>query len=453
MQKIIALLTLAALVLFAFPAVRSALYSVADKAHAQLFAHLARNGLVLGVNTISVHQMLAREAAAIFEESSPFIGGCNRAREADFKQDMGRYKPGQTVAIVVPPTSTVYTGATYAEGGSVEAHTERTVNLAYADATDRKHVGIDITTFEKVFKVPEAKADWVDRFLKPKIASLASTVEADMIRRAALLTPNFVGTPGTPITAISIMAQARAKLMRSLTPKDMRRALISDTTNIGLVDASKGLFNPNAEISKQYTEGYIGYAQGAEFFECVNLPAVANAADVVGAVNGASQSGASLVVNGLTAAPTAGMKFTIAGVFAVHPLTGTAYGSATGDLLQFTVLPGSTTTSLLFYPAITTAMPNKTASNVPADTAVITFAGALSTSYRNNLMYHRDAFTIAMAPLPIIASCEGYTYNAKGFSLRVMTFGNGQTDTESTRIDVLCTLAGVRPEWSCVAYE
>lgn len=442
---------LAALV--AIPAVRGFLWGAAERAHATLFNHMARNGMVLGANNLEVHQMLAREAAAIFEEAAPFISHCNRAREEDFKGQDGKYKKGPTVEIVVPPTASVYTGATFAEGGSVEDTVERTVPVTFADATDRKHVGLSISTFEKVFNVPDARADWVDRFLKPKIASLAATVEADMIARAMKLTPNWVGTPGTPITAMSTFGAARSKLQRSLTPMKDRYALIDTATNAGLVTGDRALFNPNAEISKQYREGYVGYAQGAEFFEIVNGPAVANSADVVGAVDGASQSGSALTVDGLTNAPVAGMTFTIAGVFDVHPLTGVAYGSATGDLKQFTVLPGSTTTSLLFYPAIDAAMPNKTVSNVPADDAVITFTGSASTTYSRDLMYHRDAFTIAMRPLPVIASCEGYTYNAKGFSLRVMTFGDGAADVEKTRVDVLCTLAGVRPEWACGMYR
>lgn len=437
----------------ALSAAGSAIAAVAEKAHGILFNHMARNGLVLGVNTISVHQMLAREAAAIFEENAPFTGRVNRAREDDFKGQDGAYKKGATVNIVVPPTATVYSGSTYAGGGSGEDTVERTVPVTFVKATDQKHVTVDISAFEKVFNVPDAKADWVDRFLKPKIASLASTVEADMIARAMKLTPNFVGTPGTPVTAMLTLAQARQKLMRSLTPLTERSTLLTDGANIGLVDAGKGLFNPNAEISKQYREGYIGYGQGAEVFECVNMPAVANSADVAGAVNGAAQSGAVLVVNNLSAAPVAGMTFTIAGVYDVHPLTGVQYGSAAGDLKQFAVLPGSTTTSLLFYPAITAVMPNKTVSNVPADTSAITFSGSLSTTYKRSLMYHRDAFTVAMRPLPVLASCEGYTYSAKGFSMRVMTFGNGTNDTESTRIDILATLAGPRPEWACGIYE
>lgn len=427
---------------------------IGERIHALLFAHMASNGLALGINTLQVYQALARESAAIFEENAPFTSHVNRAHEDDFKEQNGQFKKGATINITIPPTANVYTGNVFAGGGSAEDTVERVMPVTFNKATDQKHVTLNMTAFEKVMSVPDAKAEWVDRFLKPKIASLAASVEADMIARAVRLCPNWVGTPGTPITAMSVFGQARSKMQRSLTPKGERYALIDTSTNAGIVGADRGLFNPNAEISKQYREGYVGYAQGAEVFEIVNGSVVTNSGDVVGAVNLVPAQGASsIAVLGLTVAPVAGMTFTIAGVYDVHPLTGTAYGSAAGDLKQFTVLPGSTTTQLNFYPALQAVMPNKTVSALPVDTAAINFTGAISTSYARDLMFHRDAFTIAMRPLPVLASTEGYTYSAKGFSLRVMTGGDFTNDAENTRVDILATLAAVRPEWSCGMYR
>lgn len=415
-----------------------------------------RIGVIACANDIKVYQTLAREAAAIFEENAPFCSNVNRAREEDFERKYDKYKPGSTVNVVIPPTATVYTGASFAEGGASEDTQERVVPITFNDALDRKHVTLSMSTFEKVFNLPDARKDWIERFLKPKMASLAAVVEASMIQRAIQATANHVGTAGTPITAMSTIAAARAKLQRGLAPKVDRSTLISDTTNTGLVDANKGIFNPNAEIAKEFTEGYIGYAQGSKFFEVVNLPALGPGNDVTGvAVSGASQSGSSLLVSGVANGSTflKGEVFTIAGVYMVHPLTGTPYGSASGDLQQFVVTANTTsagtTVTLPIYPAITATMPNRTVSAMPADTAALTFVGSASTTYRQDLMFQKDAYCVCMMPLPIIASCDGYTYNAKGFSMRVMTFGNGQTDVESTRIDILATLAAPRPEWGC----
>ena len=74
---------------------------------------------------------------------------------------------------------------------------------------------------------------------------------------------------------------------------------------------------------------------------------------------------------------------------------------------------------------------------LPADNAAITVFGTASTSARQNLAFHRDAFAAAFAPLPVLASCEGYTASIDGISVRVMTFGDGKEDLEHTRVDVL----------------
>ena len=50
----------------------------------------------------------------------------------------------------------------------------------------------------------------------------------------------------------------------------------------------------------------------------------------------------------------------------------------------------------------------------------------------------------------MLASCESYTARLpSSVSVRVMTFGNGLTDTESTRVDVLMAFVGVRADHGC----
>jgi hypothetical protein len=71
--------------------------------------------------------------------------------------------------------------------------------------------------------------------------------------------------------------------------------------------------------------------------------------------------------------------------------------------------------------------------------------GAASTGYRQSLMFHRDAFTVATAPLGVLAGCEGYTARLpNGINVRVMTGGDFINDLENTRIDVLYGFAAVR---------
>lgn len=391
--------------------------------------------------TMLTHQMIAREAAAILNEEMPFCTRVNRGRESEFVETNG-YKKGDSVTIKVPPTSTVYDGATFAGGGSAEVFTETSVALAL---DTQKHTGITFGAKEKLLEI----TDFKERVLRPQMRSLAATVEADLILRASKLTPNFVGTPGTVPTTAKTWHQARQKLMQFLAPSDNRTLLMSDAGNVELIDASKALFNPAPAIAKQYSEGLVmGMFAGATTFEAVNLTPYGNLADIALTVNGAGQTGSTLTVAGNTSL-VAGQKFTIAGVFSVHPLTGVA----TTTLQQFTVMAATTGATVSIYPPINPTMPNKTVSASPADTTALTFAGSAATNYRRSLMFHRDAFTVAFAPLPVLASCEGYTASMNGMSVRVMTFGDGSSDTESTRVDVLYGITAPRALHACEIFE
>lgn len=392
--------------------------------------------------TLLTHQMIAREAADILEESMPFSTRVNRGREEEFTQAVNGYKKGSSVTIKIPPTPIVYSGATFAEGGSAAVFAEDSVSLTL---DTQKHTGLTFGATERLLEISEFK----ERILRPSLSTLAATVEADLIARAAMFCPNIVGTAGTTPTSAKTFGQARAAMNRYLAPDGDRTLLMSSEANVEMVDASKALFAPAPQIAKGYTEGSVmGMFQGAATFECVNLPSYGNGADIVMTVNGASQTGATLAVSGNTAV-TKGQVFTLPGVYAVHPLT----GIATTTLQQFVVTADSTSGNIGIYPPIVTSMPGKTVSNSPTDTNALTFVGSASTSYMRSLMFHRDAFTVAFAPLPVLAGCEGYTYMAKGMAVRVMTFGNGSADTESTRVDVLYGIASPRPLHACAIIQ
>lgn len=381
---------------------------------------------------------IARNAADILNEEMPFCTRVNRAREEEFSTTNNGYKAGDTVTVKVPPVSTVYSTATFADGGTIETYTEQSVSVTL---DTRKHVGLTYSAQEMQLEMSEFR----ERVLRPQVRSLSATVEADLVLRASKLTPNYVGTAGSTPTTAKTYYQARQKLQQYLAPPGDRTLLMSSEANVELIDASKALFNPVPSISKMYSEGLVlGKFAGCETFECVNLTPYGNGADIVMTVNGASQTGSTLTVSGNTAV-TKGQKFTIAGVFAVHPLTGVA----TTTLQQFTITADSSAATISISPPITPTMPNKTVSASPADTTALTFVGSASTNYARSLMFHRDAFTVAFAPLPVIASCEGYTATIDGMSVRVMKGGDFTADKESTRIDVLYGIAGVRPLHSC----
>jgi ribosomal protein L21E len=382
--------------------------------------------------------MVAREGAAILNERMHFSTRVNRGRESEFTKVHQGYKIGDTVSIMVPPAPIVYDGATFAEGGAAAVFAETNVSLTL---DTRKHTGLTFTATERALEMSEFK----ERILKPSLASLGATVEGILILKASKLCPNIVGTAGSTPTTQKEFAKARLQLNRFLAPEDERTLLMTGEANVEMVDSSKALFNPVPTIAKQYTEGAVkGEFQGAITFESMNLTAYGNGADIAMTVNGAQTEGSStLAVTGNTAV-TKGQVFTMPGVYAVHPLSGVAYPV----LQQFVVTADSATGNISIYPPMKTAMPNKTVSALPTASDALTFVGAASTNYTRSLMFHRDAFTVAFAPLSVITGCEGYTAMMGGMSVRVQTGGDFNGDTESTRVDVLCGLAGPRALWA-----
>lgn len=389
-------------------------------------------------NQILTHKMIAREAAAVLEEEAPFLANVNKGRKEEFGNAVQGYKKGDSVDIEVPRPGVVFDGNVFAGGSTATDVIQDRVNLKL---DTQKHIGIKFGAKEKVLDV----TDFRERILRPQIKTLASVVEADLIRRAVVATPNVIGTPGTAASTMKTFAEARAALNRYLAPSGERFTLISSDVNVNLTDEARKLFNPTKDNSKAYIEGSLGRAMGADFFEHQSMPVITNGAAATVTVDGAGQTGDTLTVVATTTGLAKGQTFTIAGVFATHPLT----GESTGKLQQFVALDAATT-SVKIFPAIIPTGPGKNVTASPANSAAITLLGAASTGYRQGLMFHKDAFTVATAPLPVLAGCEGYTAQlGNGISVRVMTGSDFTNDAENTRIDVLYGFAAVRGLHAC----
>lgn len=402
-------------------------------------------------NTNLTHKMIAREAAAILEEEAAFLMNVNRGRQDEFGEAVNGYQKGDYVDIKVPPVGRVFDGATFAGGGSATDSVETSVRL---QLNTQKHIALQFGAKEKLLEI----SDFKDRILRPQMRTLASVVEADLLTKAKDVTFNEVGTLGSTPTTMKTYAQARGKLQQYLAPSGDRTMLFSSNANIELVDASKALFNDSRELSKQYLEGYVRRAEGADFYEHQSCPVHTMGTQVAAMTvqTTATEGATTLAINGGTGTNTItkGTVFTVANVFAIHPLTGVATTSLQQFVVQadVTLSAGAGTVSVL--PAIRASSPNKTVSALPASSAAVTFGGVASTAYRKGLMFHRDAYTVATAPLPVLAGCEGYTARLpSGINVRVMTFGDGNNDYERTRIDVLYGFVQVRPEHACRVTE
>jgi len=396
-------------------------------------------------NIFKVTDLVAKESLRIAHEKLQFIGTVDRQYDEEFKMN-GRASPhGSTLRVKDPNQYTRRTGNAMA----VQAQNEstQTITVATLDGVD-----MDFTMQELIQSVDNDGAfdDLSKNYIVPAISSLVSAIESDFIAYCTKATWNVAGTAGTALTDLVAVGAARAKLNQGATPKDGMRYIQADSVTMGgMVNGLKGLFQDSAQIKEQYREGMMGRTAMADWYENDRMWTMTNSGDVAGEINGGTLTSGitTLTVDGFSAAPVAGMVFTVEGIYAVHPETKAVFG----HLQQFVCGSGCTTTSLNFTPAMIydTSNAKQNVSGTPVDNADITFVGAASTNYVQSLMYHKDAYQFITAPLPILDDAQKCVRVTKdGLSLRAWMGSDIVNNTLKMRIDILYGMAALRPQFA-----
>lgn len=388
--------------------------------------------------TLLTIDMVTREALRIAHEKIQFIGTTDRQYDESFAKTGA--KIGQNLR-VRQPNQYKRTQGSRVMSVQEQAETSDTITVATQDHVDMSFTSVDLALSIDKFS---------ERYITPAVSVLVSGIEADYLAFATKSTYNVAGTAGTALTDLVAVGAARAKLNQGLAPKDGNRYIQCDSVAMGgMVNGLKGLFQDSSQIKDQYREGMMGRTAMADWYENDRMWTMTNAGDVAGEINaGTLTSGiTSLTVDGLTAAPTAGMVFTIEGTYDVHPETKAPYAS----LKQFVCSTGCTTTNLVFTPAVIydTTNPRQNCSGAPTNDDDIVFVGAASTAYAQQLMYHKDAFQFITADLPIMGGAEKCVRRVQeGLSMRVWQDGDIRNDEMLMRIDILYGMAALRPQWA-----
>ncbi|MBK6639259.1 MAG: hypothetical protein IPG34_17335 [Rhodocyclaceae bacterium] len=389
-------------------------------------------------NSLVTIDMITREALRVAHESCQFISTTDRQYDDSFAKTGA--KIGTALRVRKPNQYTRTTGSRVMD---VQDQTERngTITVATQD-----HVDMRFNSAELALSIDEISK----RYIEPAVKVLVSGIEADYLAFASKSTYNLVGTDNTAITTLEVPGKARARLNQCLAPKGDRSIQVDSTTMGSLVNGMAGYFNPSNAITEQYKEGLIARTAMADYYENERVWSMPNAADVATTLDTytVTEGDADITVAALSAAPVAGMVFTIAGVYDVHPETKTAYS----HLKQFVVGTGSTTTNVVFSPApyssASGALQNVSA--MPATTAAVAFFGTASKTYVQPLMYHKEAFQFVTADLPLMddaAKCVRRMQD--GLSMRVWQASDIRNDELLMRIDILYGMAALRPEWAC----
>ena len=385
-------------------------------------------------NTILTPDMITKEALRILHQKANFIGSMNRAYDDSFAQSGA--KIGDSLRIRLPNRYTVRTGAAL----SAQDTTEQATTL---QVSTQKGVDLNFTSNELTLSLD----DFSKRILEPAMAQLAASVESDAFNMA-LDVPNVVGASGSATTFKNVL-EARKKLSDNLAPTAERRLILNTQDNVDLVDSLKGLFQDSSTISQQYKEGMVGKTAGFDaIYENTLIPNFTNGAGAGYLVNGAAQSGSSLIVDTGTGALPKGTIFTIANVYAVHPES----RLSTGILQQFVVTANYTGGggTVAIYPAIVASGALQTVNAVPADNAAITVYNTASDVTTTSLAFHKDAFTFATADLVMP---KGVDFAARevydGISIRVVRQYDVNNDAFPCRLDILYGYKAIRPQLAC----
>jgi hypothetical protein len=392
-------------------------------------------------NSLLTIDMITRKALEILENNLVITRNVNRQYDDSFAVEGA--KIGSTLRIRLPDRALVTDGAALQVQSDNEQFTSLTVS-------SQKHVGVNFTSAELALSLD----DFAERVLKPRISQLASSVDAD-VANAYNGIYQSVGTPGTTPATSLVLLQANQKLNEAAAPMSPRYLTVNPAANAGLVEGMKGLFNPVSTVSKQFKGGMMG--EGILGFDEIGMSQsikqfVTGSRSGSITVNGtvSTQGANTISFNGTTAQTLAvGDVFTIAGVFAVNPQT----RESTGSLQQFVVTEANTAaasafTNVKISPAIyTSSHALATVDSFPQNSAVVTFVGAASTSYPQNLAYHKDAISFATADLLLPQGVDMASRQVhNGISLRIVRQYDINNDRMPCRIDVLYGYGVIRPQ-------
>jgi len=394
-------------------------------------------------NSILTIDMITRKSLEILENNLVLTRNCNRQYDDSFAVEGA--KIGSTLRVRLPDRALVTDGAALQVQDDNEQYTTLTV-------ASQKHIGVNFTSAELTMQLD----DFAERVLKPRISQLASSIDADVANSFQSIYSS-VGTPGTTPATSLVLLQAQQKLNEYASPMNDRYATVNPAANAGLVEGMKGFFNPTDTISRQFKQGMMG--TGVLGYDEVNMSqsirqfttgsrALGDTILVNGAVSTQGQSTISIDGGTGSATVVVGDVFTIANVFSVNPQT----RESTGSLQQFVVTAANTAssgswTSIAVSPAMyTSSNALATINAFPADNAAVTFVGAASTAYPQNLVYQKNAITFATADLLLPQGVDMASRQVhNGISLRVVRQYDINNDRMPCRIDVLYGYSVIRP--------
>lgn len=397
-------------------------------------------------NALITPTIIAREALAQLDNNLVVAKTVYRDYDREYR------KVGDTVNVRRPVQFSVTDGAVANVQDVEEANFPLQMN-------QQKHVAWKFSSKDLTLTIEE----YSERYIKPAMIQLANKVDVDILSLFAAVN-NWAGTPGQAINSFTDFAKGPERLDEIAVPSDNRYGILSPADYWALVGSQTTLNSSDRLVESAYERARLGVVGGVELLMAQNvrnLTVGTRAATGAAQIAGGSQTSTyanvktnmtqTLNIDTLTAGHTiaAGEVFTIANVFEVNPVT----KETLPILKNFVVTTAATAdgggaAAITIYPAIITSGPYQTVNAAPADNAAITWFGTASTGYRQNMVYHKNAFALVTAPL--------YLPDGAAFKAQASDPANGMTVTvvkdfdfvnyeERIRLDILYGTKAIDP--------
>lgn len=390
----------------------------------------------MSTQAVLTPQVVTKETLVMLENNLVAAGKVNRKFENQF------VKIGTTLTIRKPNRFKVTNGP----GLQIQNISEPSTSITISN---QLQVSFQFSSQELTLTIEE----FSERYLKPAAAEIANQLDYITLTNFNQVF-NEVGTPGTVPNAFSFLAAIGQRMDEGSCPQGGRVLILNPAAYWSMANALISMYVKS--VAEPALKGFLANIANFEIFLDQNIQGqlVGNYGGTP-VVNGAGQTGASLVTNGwstgITGLLNVGDVFTIAGVFAVNPKN----RQSTGALQNFVVTTAANSDSggnstIGIYPAITTSGAYQTVSVSPANLAAITVKGAANNLYAQNLGFVKDAFGLVTVPMEVpsgvdFAAREMY----KNISLRVVRAFDIFNDVWPCRIDLLCGTATYYPELAC----
>lgn len=384
-----------------------------------------------------------------------FLNALVMGQKVDRQLDSQFQKVGASIQVRRPVMFEASSGATLGTATDIE---ERAVTVTL---DQRQKVHFEITSQDMTLSVE----DMTTRYIRPAMQELAQKVESDLGDVYKYIA-NFSGTPGTTPTTFLAVANAGAVLSKLGVPMNERCLFVNADASVALADGLKTVF-PESIAKKAIEEASVGRYGRFDIFESNSLAThTVGVATGTPLINGAAQNTTyaasgdawtqSLATDGWTNDTTgilkAGDVITIAGVNSVNRRTRVSTGSLQTFVVTADADSGATTgpATLTISPPIITSGPYQTVDAAPADGAAITVkTGASGASHPQNLGFHKNAITLAMAPLDMPtdgASAARESFN--GVSIRSVRQYDITNDKTVFRFDILYGIKAQNPDFA-----